>query len=742
MPRALISLFRFWGFIILVSSSFLISPSLQAQESDLVELKYPKVDPNELLDLYERLTDKIIIRDANLAVPQPLNVVVSRPIPKADAIRLIESVLLLNGFAIVKVNEQSVKVVNTAGKNPRSQGLPLFANIQDLPQEEQVAAFFLPLRFINATEALPLFQQHVQLNPTFGNIIAAPNANALIITENVAVIRQLIKLKQMVDIPPEKWGKEMDRPLKYATVANIFPALVSLLKESKEGIDSSAGGGANTASAATGGSGSAGGTADRLSAPTEDNTPLVALVGRTKIVADKRSNSILAFGSSEILDQIEIILSKLDRRQLQVYLSCVIGQLSMDDSRETSIDLLQKFARLDQGGVASSSRTRTGSADLTLNPRSLTSTSAFTTLPAGFTLYGAIGSALDAYVKLLEGSNRFKVLSRPFVYAANNKKATISSGTEVPVPTSTLSSLNSGSSSTNNVASVSSSIDYKEVLLKLEVIPIISPEKEVTLQIVQTNNSIQGSTVISGNTIPNVNKQEVNTTITVPDRTTVVLGGLMTESDEITETGFPILKDIPGLGYLFKGKTTTKRKTELVLLIQPTVIENNNDLQQATSQEKENLTIGDETFKFKRPPSTSTENSKKGAPTPYSKPLPPFSLGKTENISNEKSYKLRFPIHYNTPTNPINPAEISVKLLFYDQKPNGKIEQSPGEAQVMFENNSPTWKSEKEFLIAEYPLQKRKTPYGYHLQVSYQGVLQIDHHSSEKFKNEFINQKE
>ena len=99
----------------------------------------------------------------------------------------------------------------------------------------------------------------------------------------------------------------------------------------------------------------------------------------------------------------------------------------------------------------------------------------------------------------------------------------------------------------------------------------------MTLQIVQTNNSIQGSTVISGNTIPNVNKQEVNTTITVPDRTTVVLGGLMTESSDISESGFPVLKDIPLLGYLFKSKTATKRKTELVLLIQPTVIENSLD---------------------------------------------------------------------------------------------------------------------------------------------------------------------
>ncbi len=558
--------------------------------------------PDELLDLYERFTDKILIRDANLAVPQPLAVVVARPIPKADAIRMIESVLLLNGFAIIKIDEQSAKVINTAGKNPRSQGLPLYANVQDLPSQEQIIAFYLPLRFMSATEALPLFQTHIQPTPAFGNIIAAPNTNALIITDNVSVVRQLIKLRQMIDIPPEKWGKEIDHPLKYATVGNIFPALISLLKEGKEGETSPTASPTTTppSNAATGGTG---GTGDRLSNPSEDNTPLVALVGRTKIVADKRGNSIIAFGAPEILDRIETILDRLDKRSLQVYLSCVIGQLSMDNSSESSIDLLQKYATVGKGGFASGLRTRSGSSDLVPEASALTSAAAFP-LPTGFTLYGAVGSALNAYVKLLEGSNRFKVLSRPFVYAANNKKATISSGTQVPVPTSTLSSLNSSTSSTNNVASVSSSIEYKDILLKLEVIPLISPEKEVTLQIVQTNNSIQGSTVISGNTIPNVNKQEVDTTITVPDRTTVVLGGLMTESSENSETGFPVLKDIPVLGYLFKSKTVTKRKTELVLLIQPTVIDSNETLSAANEQEKQNATVGKESFDFQEKTST------------------------------------------------------------------------------------------------------------------------------------------
>ncbi len=104
----------------------------------------------------------------------------------------------------------------------------------------------------------------------------------------------------------------------------------------------------------------------------------------------------------------------------------------------------------------------------------------------GTNIYVAAGNAFAAIVHLLESTNKFKILSRPTVFTSNNKKAIIASGQEVPVPTSTLT--NAGT--VLNTASIQSSIEYKSVVLQLEVVPLINSEKEVSLDILQKIDSL------------------------------------------------------------------------------------------------------------------------------------------------------------------------------------------------------------------------------------------------------------
>ncbi len=596
----------YWRWFILVLMLFGMGGGVMAQNTEMVSLKFPKILPDELLNEYERLTGKQLIRDATLP-NQPLTVMVSKPIPKADAIKMIESVFLLNNIGIIALDENKSKVVSIATKPLRAEGVPFYANAKDLPEGEQVVSFFMPFRFLPIPEALPIFQQHVQVHP-YGAIVAAPNASALIITENVPVIRELLKLRQAIDLPPEKWGEEMEFRLKYATVANVFDSLVSLLKEPKEGdpaaaaasaASSAASQTATTSTSATGGA--------SLSAPSEDNKPLVAIVNKTRIVADKRTQTIFVYGQPEPLARIKKILERLDRRTMQVYLATVIGQLNVTDASELSIDILHKLTKSGDASYGSSLRTRSAATDVMLSATTLTTTAAFPVI-TGYTAYGAAGTALDVFVKALESTSRFKILSRPMIFTANNKKAKISSGQEVPVPASTLSSVSPTATTNSNVA-VSSSVEYKKVELSLEVIPVISPEREVTLQIIQKNQSLQGTTTISGNAIPNVSTQELTTTVTVPDRSAVLLGGLITESHQKNETGIPILMDIPVLGYLFKGKTDTTTRSELVILLQPTVIDSEEMLkayQEGEAKRGKTLDEGRKLMEYKIPmPTTS-----------------------------------------------------------------------------------------------------------------------------------------
>ena len=167
----------------------------------------------------------------------------------------------------------------------------------------------------------------------------------------------------------------------------------------------------------------------------------------------------------------------------------------------------------------------------------------------------------------MEATGKFHLLARPTVFTTNNRKAKLSSGQEIAVPTDTFTQGGSGSNS-----SQSTNIAYKDVLLELEVIPLVNSEDEVTLQIYFTNNNIVGSTNIDGNEIPTIGQEMITTTVTVPNGETIVLGGLITERDENSQSGIPVLSRIPGLGRLFSTTRTESVREELVIFITPRIV--------------------------------------------------------------------------------------------------------------------------------------------------------------------------
>jgi len=176
-------------------------------------------------------------------------------------------------------------------------------------------------------------------------------------------------------------------------------------------------------------------------------------------------------------------------------------------------------------------------------------------------------------VHLLESTNRFRVISRPTVFTSNNKKAIIASGQEVPVPVNSLSNVNSGLIGQQNVASVSSSIEYKKVVLQLEVVPLINSEKEVSLDILQKIDSIVpgGNVNISGNSVPTIDTRYIRTNVSAGNGSTIILGGLIEDQKQKNYQGFPYLSRIPLLGAAFRSTASGKQRRELIILMCPEV---------------------------------------------------------------------------------------------------------------------------------------------------------------------------
>src|SRR5205807_886074 len=189
---------------------------------------------------------------------------------------------------------------------------------------------------------------------------------------------------------------------------------------------------------------------------------------------------------------------------------------------------------------------------------------------SGANIYLAANNTLAALVKALVDSGNFKVLSRPTVFTTNNKKAIIASGQEIPVPVNTISNATGGGIINTGLAQ-QSNIQFKKIALQLEVVPLINSEKEVTLDILQKLDSISGTTHIDNNDIPTIATKYIKTTVSAPNCSTIVLGGLIQDEKRRSETGIPILSKIPVVGGLFRTTAKTKTRRELIVLMRPEV---------------------------------------------------------------------------------------------------------------------------------------------------------------------------
>jgi type II secretion system protein D len=690
-----------------------------------VTIQFPRTSVAEVLTTYEKLTGKRLIRDSNLAGPE-LSIMVTDPVPPKEAVALIESSLLLNGYTLVPVDEKTVKILGPS-RPPRSEGLPLYLQESELPQEgDKIVSFYQPLRFLSPSEALSIVQGVVQLN-AYGSLVAVPNTSALVITEKTPIIRKAIALLQVVDrepsqiitefiplqranaekvvetlnqmfgagsgggsaSPPPQGGQggqqqgavvstggdirllsgkaqfiaekrtnrilmivkaenykylreliskldqpvETDqpliRPLNYISVGDLFPVLVDMLKgkDDKDSKDSTSGNARSQPtpqnqqqgnSAGAGGSSTGGAVAntpDKLTDAAAQNPPQSATIGATSIIGDSSGNSIIVYGPPDSKAKAAQIIDLLDRRPKQVYLAAVIGQMELNDDLEYGASW---FAKINTGGTNNLIGAAVNGSIANVLTNLVTSglTNAINSFPSsltGLTVYGAIAQGVSTYARALESTGKFRVLSRPVVYTSNNKKAVIFNGQNVPVPSQTQSTSLAGGNQLGNT--IQANITYIPAVLKLEVIPLINADKEVNLVIAQQNNRVGNYQNVGGVQAPTILTQELTTTVRVPSGATIVLGGLIQDDKTLDDRGIPILDRIPVIGALAGGLSRKQHiRRELVVMIQPIVVESNDAMEKASLEQGGDSDLGQRarTLKEKlRPTPTPTPKKKK-----------------------------------------------------------------------------------------------------------------------------------
>ena len=454
-----------------------------------------------------------------------------------------------------------------------------------------------------------------------GNTIqiqAITRTNSILVIARPVDIAYISSLVEIFDAPSQV-DNFLKRELKYIPVVDFMPVATNALSRFVDGGTSGAGGassssrrgatsssrtgaggvtgsssrGSNRSSrtttggfSGTGGGGLGGGS---LSSPSELAGPESVLIGNTLLIGDSQLNNIVVSGPPEQLRIIDQLLDEIDIRPRQVYINAVIAQVSLGDDIKFGKDLLRTVEEISVDGetvnVAGSYKTATGGVGV-IDVANLAAVADSFPTPDGLGVWAQVGDYFNGYIQALESTNRFEVISRPFVFTANNQLASIASGERVAVPTQSISSLDAG-------GNVSSSIGFEEVLLRLDVVPLINSKDEVTLTVSQENENITGTTVIGGNEVPDIATQQFETTVRLPNKAIVVLGGIIQEDDNELVTGLPILNKIPLVKNLLGSTSKQKNRRELLIFLQPHIIETTDDLIEKNIKEIRETIVGE-----------------------------------------------------------------------------------------------------------------------------------------------------
>jgi general secretion pathway protein D len=293
-----------------------------------------------------------------------------------------------------------------------------------------------------------------------------------------------------------------------------------------------------------------------------------------RIIPDDVNNALVVMARPGVWRMIQDALTKLDVVPLQVMIEATIAEVTLNDDLRYGV---QSFL----------SR---GSATATL---STAATATLTSTFPGFSLVydqGDIRSILDA----LDSVTDIRVISSPQVLVLDNRTAELQVGDQVPVSTQ------QSVSNTDPDAPTVNSVDFRDTGVVLRVTPRVNASGVVNLEIEQEESSAV-TTTSSGIDSPTIQQRKIRSTVVVNSGETVALGGLIRDTQTDAISGIPLLSSIPVLGKLFSSTTETGRRTELLVLISPRVIRNQEEARAVTRDLRNTLHNAAALKKYRKP---------------------------------------------------------------------------------------------------------------------------------------------
>lgn len=298
------------------------------------------------------------------------------------------------------------------------------------------------------------------------------------------------------------------------------------------------------------------------SGPGQGVTPSRILSNRGSVIYENRTNQLFVTDIPSKLEQVQQLIAKIDVAVRQVLIEARIVEASDSFGKSLGVKLGgggTAAASGDKPGLALGSSYVVGSAATTSgNFVNLPSTGALGSSTPGQFAVSIFGAGADRFLNLeisaLEADGKGKVVSSPRVVTADQIKALIEQGTELPYQVAS--------------ASGATSIAFRKANLKLEVLPQITPEGNIILTLDVTKDTV-GQSTPAGFAI---DTKHIQTQVLVENGGTVVIGGIFTEDQTDSETKVPFFGDLPGLGVLFRNRSKSTTKREMLVFITPKVL--------------------------------------------------------------------------------------------------------------------------------------------------------------------------
>jgi general secretion pathway protein D len=290
------------------------------------------------------------------------------------------------------------------------------------------------------------------------------------------------------------------------------------------------------------------------------------ILPNVRITADITNNAVLVYADQESQRIVEQTIRQIDRPQRQIAIEATIAEITLNDTLNYGV---QFFLASQKGSVVNTVATAPGATNAIDPPSNAVNAAAGAligrALPGFNFLIGSENSP-RAILDALHNVTDVKVLSNPSLVVLDNQVATLQVGDQVPFSTGTATVLTANNTVVNT-------IDYKNTGIILRVLPRANANGNVVLDIEQEISSIAAASVATPTLTPTVSQRRVKSTIAVASGQTVLLAGLITETDNKQRQGIPGLDQLPGaLGDAFSHQNTSRARTELILFIRPTVV--------------------------------------------------------------------------------------------------------------------------------------------------------------------------